>query len=127
LGMGREDTESTDVSEGIPTSEVLIVGTIRITEQGIADASCIPGVVCRFNWLEDSSDTVIKVGLDKSRWREIPAGSDEKQPVADHSVESNCVVRDCGAMGQSFFIFNGGEIIYLCDTHWHSLAGQVYN
>ena len=88
--MGRQDTETPDVSEGGAGSEVLIVGTILFTGNGVTIPSRRSGVVCRINWSENKRHTEITVGLDKSRWREIPAGGDEEQPVVNDSTLPRC-------------------------------------
>ena len=87
--MDRQDTEGADVSEGTDDSEILIVGAIHCTPSTVADAPLRPGVVLRFHRLAGGPNYVIEVGLDKARWREIPAGGDEVGEVADDTPKSD--------------------------------------
>ena len=94
MGMGDKNSKSADVSETDEEAEILNIARISRSDFGVAAASKRPGVVCSIYWSEDKGDTIIEVGLDRSRWREIPPGSDEKQPVVDHTAIPDCVV--CG-------------------------------
>ena len=98
--MGRQDTESTDVAEADETAEILELGTILIPLGGTPPSFSIGGVVCRFNRSEDESHTVLKVGLDLKRWRQIPAGSDEERTVADDTAKSDCLACTCPRMAR---------------------------
>ena len=113
--MGRQDTESADVSEAITTTEIPVLATIFVSGGSVTAASGLPGVVCRVNRFEDSGDTIITVGLDKSRWREIPAGSDEEQPVADDTVVDECMA--CGSRTR-----RQAQAGCLCESCWAALV-----
>ena len=98
--MGREDTESADVSEGSESAEILDVCTVRVSNGTIANTFSRSGVVCRIDWAENASYTTITVEVDLKRWREIPAGSDEEQSVVDDTLEPYSMGGTCKCVGQ---------------------------
>ncbi len=119
--MGRQDTESADVSAEDEGAEILVVARIYPSNGPIATAPCFPGVVCRINGAENGGYPEIEVGLDKSRWRQIPAGSDEEQPVVDDTAKSDSLVCACGADWYATI-----NRVRFCKSCWDALERNIH-
>ena len=107
--MGRQDTESADVAEADAGTKVLDVGTILVTRDGITITSISTGVVLSVHRIEDNGNTEITMELDLSRWRQIPAGSDEECTMADDSL-----IYDCASCGRP--TGGPGNELCLCES-----------
>ena len=118
----RKDTKSADVSEGQEAAEILVIATVYDTPNGLAVTSLRAGVVCSVYRTKDGRNTEFDVGLDQSRWREIPAGSDEEREMVDDTPQCNCVVRPSGVIR---FEWEGGKRV--CKSCRLSVEKKVYN
>ena len=113
--MGRKDTESTDVSEEDSETEMLVFGPVHIPCSGTTTTFIKSGVVCRINRAKNSRYPIITVEVDLKRWRQIPAGSDEEQPVVDDTAESYCLECTCGS-GARMHYFSYAQGCRVCQS-----------
>lgn len=81
-----------------------------------------PGMVCRVYGAENKGNSIVTVGLDKSRRCTISTRDNEKQPLADDSTEYDCVLCAERAIHSPPYYQHG-----FCESCWQGLGRKIYH
>ena len=106
MEMERQLAVVADDSEVAEKTDVLNIGSIDISDDGVTFTSLKPGVVCTFHASTDGAGPVITVGLDKSIWHEISPGisvdaGKNEQPSAENPPYGYCQACGCRRQGRT--------------------------
>jgi hypothetical protein len=104
MEMDTRRAVSDDVAEAPDEADVIEIGSIHISSDGAAFTSSEPGVICNFHGSADSTDPVITLSLDTTKWRTIPtaAGTDvDRESVAHAPPYGHCEACGCRRQGRS--------------------------
>lgn len=120
--MDRANPKGADVSAFGAKPKILNYAGVDDTPSEFTKTFVCPGVVCRVHWSKIDGHSFATVELDRSRWREVSAGSDEEREVADHTAKFDCVLCAGAAVIKPPSFWGG-----FCQSCWRGVGREIYN